>query len=252
MTSRWSKKSGLKLEKFSVDDTFIHRLNISQPEKGYRFSIDPLILAAHILPKGDETVMDLGCGCGIISLALAHRYPNLKITGIEIQKELYTFAQQNIAANGFEKNIHILHDDIKNIKFSETDTRADIIVTNPPYKKLGTGRLNPDPQKALARHETSLDIDVLIECSNRLIRDQGLLFIIFPFDRLSDLTQAMARHHFYPEFIRYVYIKAGTKATRVIVRAAKNGNRQCSLSPPLFIYTPENKFSKEYLSLFRT
>ena len=249
MTSRWSKKSGLKLEKFSVDSSSIHRLNISQPEKGYRFSLDPLILAAHILPKGDETVMDLGCGCGIISLILAYQYPTLKITGIEIQEELYTFAQQNIAANGFEKNIHILHDDIKNIKFSETDTRADIIVTNPPYKKLGTGRLNPDPQKALARHETTLDIDALIECSSYLIRDQGLLFIIFPFDRLSDLTLAMARHHFYPEFIRHVHIKANAKASRVIVRAVKNGNRQCFLSPPFFVYTLDNKYTEEYLSL---
>ena len=252
MTSRWSKKSGLKLEKFSVNGIFRHQLIISQPEKGYRFSIDPLILAAHIFPKGHEKVMDLGCGCGIIPLLLAQRYPKLKITGIEIQEELYAFARQNIMDNGFEKNIHILHDDIKNIQFIETDTRADIIVTNPPYKKLGTGRINPDPQKAGARHEISLNINMLLECSSRLIRDQGLLFIIFPFERLSELIRAMARHHFYPEFIRHVHIKADTRAARVIVRAVKNGNRQCFLSPPLFIYTLENKFTEEYLSLFRT
>jgi len=238
------------LEKFSVDDA--HQLNISQPEKGYRFSLDPLILAAHIHPKGNETVMDIGCGCGIISLILAHRYPDLKITGIEIQEELYAFARQNVIANGFEKNIHILHNDIKAIEFSKTDTKVDIIVSNPPYKKLGTGRVNPDFQRATARHETRLDIDMLIECSSRLIRDQGLLFIIFPYDRLPELTLALARHHFYPEFIRHIHIKPGTKATRVIVQAMKKGSRQCSVSPPLFIYTPENKFTKEYLSLFRS
>lgn len=251
MTSRWSKKSGLKLEKFSADDAFIHRLSISQPEKGYRFSIDPLILSAHIHPKGNEKIMDLGCGCGIISLALAHQYPDIKITGIEIQEELYTFARQNVITNGFEKRIHILHDDIKNIKFAETETRADIIVSNPPYKKIGTGRLNPDRQKAMARHETTLDIDMLIECSSRLIKNQGSLFIIYPFDRLQDLTQALDRYDFFPEFIRYVHIKAGTKVSRVIVCAVKNGNRRCSLSPPLFIYTLDNKFTEEYISLFR-
>lgn len=252
MTSRWSKKSGLKLEKFSVDDTFIHRLTISQPQKGYRFSIDPLILAAHIHPKGDETVMDLGCGCGIISLILANQYPGLKITGVEIQKELYTFARQNVVANGFEKNIHLLHEDIKKMKFSEADPKADIIVSNPPYKKFGTGRLNPNLQKAMARHETEIDIDMLVECSSKFIKDLGFLFIIFPFDRLSDLTQALALYRFYPEFIRYIHIKAGTKARRVIVRAVKNGGSQCSLSPPLFIYTTGNKYAEEYLSLFRT
>ncbi len=250
MTSPWSKRSGLKLEEFSVDD--VHQLNISQPEKGYRFSIDPLILAAHIHPRGNETVMDLGCGCGIISLILARRYPDLKITGIEIQEELYTFARQNVIANGFEKKIHVLHEDIRTLQLSETDTGADIIVSNPPYKKLGTGRVNPDSQKAMARHETALGIDVLVECSSRLIRDQGLLFIIFPYDRLPDLTLALARHQFYPEFIRPIHIKPGTKARRVIVKAVKNASRQYSPSPPLFIYTLENKFTEDYLSLFRS
>lgn len=196
--------------------------------------------------------MDIGCGSGIISLILAKRYPDLKITGIEIQEQLYTFARQNIIANHLEKNIQILHDNIKNIKFSETDTKADIIVSNPPYKKLGTGRLNPDSQKAMARHETAINVDTLVECACRLIRDQGLLYIIFPFDRLSDLTKALSRHRFFPEWIRHVHIKEGTKATRVVVRAVNNENRQCSLLPPFFFYTRENKFSEDYLSLFRT
>ncbi|OGQ85199.1 MAG: hypothetical protein A3J85_01090 [Desulfobacula sp. RIFOXYA12_FULL_46_16] len=238
------------MEKFSVDD--VHQLNISQPEKGYRFSLDSMILPAHIQPKGNETVMDLGCGCGIISLILARRYPDLKITGIEIQKELYDFARKNILVNGFEKNIHVLCEDIRTFQSGRIDTGVDIIVSNPPYKKLGTGRMNPDPQRAMARHETALSIDALVECSSRLISDQGLFFVIFPFDRLPDLSTALTRHQFYPEFMRPIHIKPGTKAKRVIVRAVKNPGTRCSLSPPLCIYTPENKFTKEYLSLFRS
>ena len=238
------------MEKFSVDD--VHQLNISQPEKGYRFSLDSLILAAHIRPKGNEAVMDLGCGCGIISLLLARRYPDLKITGIEIQEELFDFARKNILANGFEKTIHVLHKDIRTLQWNRTGTGIDIIVSNPPYKEIGTGRINPDPQKAMARHETALSIDALVECSSRLIRDQGLFFVIFPFDRLQDLSEALARHHFYPELMRPIHIKPGTKARRIIVRAVKNSSSQCSLCSPLCIYTPENKFTKGYLSLFRS
>jgi tRNA1Val (adenine37-N6)-methyltransferase len=238
------------LEKFSVDD--VHQLNISQPEKGYRFSLDSLILAAHIHPKGNETVMDVGCGCGVISLILARRYPDLKITGIEIQEELYDFARKNILANGFEKNIRVFHEDIRTLQSGRIDTGVDIIVSNPPYKKLGTGRVNPDPQRAVARHETALSIDALVECSSRLISDQGLFFVIFPFDRLPDLSTALTRHQFYPEFIRPIHIKPGTKAKRVIVRAVKSPITQCSLPSPFFIYSPENKFTEEYLSLFRS
>nr|NJM01667.1 methyltransferase [Desulfobacula sp.] len=225
------------MEKYSADRAPRHQLHISQPEKGYRFSLDPLILAAHIRAKGNETVMDLGCGCGIISLILAQRYPNLKITGIEIQEELYDFARKNILANGFEKNIHVLHGDIRTLPWGRMDAKADIIVSNPPYKKLGTGRINPDPQKAMARHEISLGIDALVECSSRMIRDQGLLCVSFPFDRLSDLTLALTRHQFYPEFIRHVHTKPGAKAIRVIVRAVKK--RQQAMFPvptPFYLY----------------
>lgn len=238
------------MEKFSVDD--LRQLKISQPKKGYRFSLDSLILAAHIQPKGNETVMDLGCGCGIISLILARRYPDLKITGIELQEELYDFAWKNILANGFEKNIRVLREDIRTFQWSRINIGVDIVVSNPPYKKLGTGRVNPDPQRALARHETALSIDALVECSSRLISDQGLFFVIFPFDRLPDLSMALTRHQFYPELIRPIHTKPGTIARRVIVRAVKTHRTPCSLSSPLFIYTPENNFTKEYLSLFRS
>lgn len=233
-----------------ADGFFTHELNISQPANGYRFSVDSLILAAQIHPKGNEKVMDIGCGCGIISLLLAYRYPDIQITGIEIDEELCHWAKQNVLNNGFE-NVRIQQCDIQTFQIEEKEAKADIIVSNPPYKKIGTGRLNPNRQKTMARHEISLNIHQLIQCSSHLIKDQGLLCIIFPFDRMNDLTLALGLHDFFLESIRYIHIKPETKAWRVIVRAIKNGAEQTSSPPPLYIYTKEDKYTEEYLSLFR-
>jgi len=250
LTRQQSNSLDLKLEKSSADNSVGSRIKISQPEKGYRFSIDPFILAAHVEGIKNQKIIDIGCGCGIIPLILSLKSSALKITGVEIQKELYVCAKKNIITNKLENSINIIHGDIKNIDTSDTNGKADIIVSNPPYKKKGSGRLNPDSQKAIARHEITLDIDMLFKCSNKLLKEKGKLYIIFPTQRLSDLFLTMEHHTFSPEFIRFVHTKKDSIAKRVILCAGKNSNSPCVVHPPFYIYEHENKFSKEYLSLF--
>ena len=213
--------------------------------------MDPIILAAHIQPNRGEKIIDVGCGCGIMPLILASRYPGVKILGVEIQAELSWFAQKNVITNHLENTIRIVHDDIKNIQLSGTNDRADTIISNPPYKKKNSGRLNPIWQKAVARHEITLDIARLFHCANRLLKEQGKVYIIFPAERISDMVLAMARHHFSPDFFRFVHIKRNEAARRVIVCAAKNSRRPCIIRPPLYLYTSENKFTDAYVSLFK-
>ncbi len=251
MIRQLSNSLDLKLEKSSADNLVGSKIKIFQPEKGYRFSIDPFILAAHIEGTGNQKVIDIGCGCGIIPLILSLKSSALKITGIEIQKELYDCAKKNILTNKLENSINIIHGDIKNIDTSDINGKADIIVSNPPYKKKGSGRLNPDSQKAIARHEITLDIDMLFKCSGRLLKEKSRLYIIFPAQRLSDLVLTMEHYSFSPEFIRFVHTKKYSTAKRVILCAGKNSNSPCVVHPPFYIYEDENKFSKEYLSLFK-
>lgn len=213
--------------------------------------MDPFILAAHIHPMGLEKIIDVGCGCGIIPLILACRYPDTRITGVEIQKDLAGFASNNVTANHLGKKIHIIHDNIKNIGISDLNGQADIIVSNPPYKKKDTGRLNPDSQKAIARHEIFLDIDLLFGCSKKLLNNQGRLYIIFPAQRVSELVLTMKRYHFFPDFIRFVHIKKNTAARLVILCAAKGHGRSCTIVPPFFVYGPDNKHTNEYASVFK-
>jgi len=213
--------------------------------------MDPFILAAHIQPKGFEKIIDVGCGCGIIPLILASRYPDLRITGVEIQNDLARFAKENVMNNGLGNAINIIHENIKNIDTSDINWKADIIVSNPPYKKKDTGRLNPDSQKAIARHEIFLDIDLLFRCSERLIHPKGRLYIIFPAQRLSDLMLTLERYKFIPDFIRFVHIKKNTAARLVILCAAKKHGKPCTIAPPFYVYGSDNKFTDEYACLFK-
>ncbi|MCP3873200.1 MAG: methyltransferase [Desulfobacteraceae bacterium] len=239
------------MEKFSADNFFAHGLDISQPKKGYRFSMDPFILAAHVQIQGAENIIDVGCGCGIIPLILSIRYPDLNILGVEIQKELSIFARQNVTTNQLENKIQIINDDIKNIKPCDINGKVDIIVSNPPYKKKESGRVNPNSQKAVARHEIRLDIDSLFHCSNKLLNKHGKVYIIFPAERLSDLILAMYNYKFTLGTLKFIHIKKGSPARLMIVCAKKGPTKNCIVESPLYIYSSENKFTDEYACLMK-
>ena len=58
---------------------------IIKNDSGYRYSLEPFLLADFARLFSNQEVLDIGTGCGIIPLLMAFREPELKITGIEIQ-----------------------------------------------------------------------------------------------------------------------------------------------------------------------
>ncbi|MCF6247263.1 MAG: methyltransferase [Desulfobacula sp.] len=168
------------MEEFTANPELKKKLSISQPDSGYRYSLDPFIIACEVIINGDEKIIDIGCGCGIISLLLANRFPGLNIFGVELQEQLAYFAKLNVQANKLSDTIDIIETDINQLTSADTNGKADIIVSNPPYKKKGSGRLNPDTQKAIARHEITLDVNQVFACASRLLKTNGLFYLIFP------------------------------------------------------------------------
>jgi tRNA1Val (adenine37-N6)-methyltransferase len=248
------------LAEYTADTLFDPPLTLFQPRTGYRFSLDPIILAAHVLPSPGDRIMDIGCGCGILSLILAGRNPDVRITGIEIQKTLARAAQKNVAKNRMGDRIRILHQDIctlesapagalpgnkpdsnsdEFIKRNDVPAPVDLIVSNPPYIKKTTGRLNPDRGRALARHEITLDIGSLALQSNRLLPPEGRLCLIFPASRTADLTAALDTAGFQTDWMRYVHFLPEETAQRVLVCAVKSGSGPAACRPPLYLYHPD-------------
>ncbi|MFZ1985790.1 MAG: methyltransferase, partial [Desulfatitalea sp.] len=146
---------------------------VTQTSQGYRFSIDAVLLAASIRPKPDDTLLDLGTGCGIISLIVAFRYPRIHIQAVEVQPELTELAQRNVAANRLEQQIEVIQADMRSLPSGQAKGPFDWIVSNPPYHRLDTGRINPNTQRALARHEIAVDLEQLLACARRMLRTGG-------------------------------------------------------------------------------
>ncbi len=224
------------MEKFSPDPNLLPEdLILKQPDKGYRFSMDSLVLASQVNPAGIRTVIDAGCGCGVISLILAKKFPDLQITGIEIQPELFAFARQNTLLNHLDKQVSLICRDINHVTAEDLNSLSDLLISNPPYKKKDTGRLNPDPVKAVARHELYLNLDQLFQAADRLLSKNGRLMVILPADRCDDLEAAMQKNNFHPVSLQFILTHPSQPARRVILSAAKQPAASFTVLPALTI-----------------
>lgn len=223
---------------YTLDTLLDGKLRIRQPGKGYRFSVDALLLAQFAAVTAGEHVLDLGAGCGVISLILAYQNPNIRITAVEIQPELAQLAQHNIAANGLEKRVQLICGDLRELSLQQLGNAVDRVIANPPFRKKESGRINPHLQMAAARHEILVTIRDLVQSASRLLRKGGRFDVIYGTERLSELLVEMAVARIAPKRMQFVHGNADLPARMVLVSAVKEGRAGgLMVRPPLLLKT---------------
>lgn len=190
------KKPVIRLEEErSIDLSFLDR-ELFQPEKGYRYTTDALLLADTIRPHPNEVILEFGGGCGIIPLILAKLNPGIKIISIEIQEELALCARKNVELYQLQSQIDILNEDAHDAWQKFTNGYFQRIISNPPYRETGRGKLNSTVEKAVARHEISLNLSSIIQWSSFLLQPGGRLNFIFPSSRYREATVLLEKNNF--------------------------------------------------------
>lgn len=218
------------------------RLEIKQPTTGYRYSIDPFLLADFITADKTGTIIDLGTGNGILILLLQKIFTDAKFFGIDIQHEPLAMAKSNCASRF---NPILLQGDIRSSKNLFKNGSFDMAVSNPPYRKGSSGRINPLPEKAIARHEIKLTLEELISSAYYLLKDGGLFYLVHLAERSSEAIHMLNKHAFAPSVIRFVHSKPDMDAFLVLVCAVKNGKNPVTVKPPLTVYGADGEYSGE-------
>ncbi len=228
------------------DVLFNGKLIVYQELEGYRFAIDSVLLAGLTRTHNDERIVDLGCGCGIISLIMAIRNSTISIAGVEIQKPLAELARRNVKENNLSHIIKIYDGDMKNISTILPGSTFDIVVSNPPYRKVKSGRINPNHQKAIARHEIYATISDVFNASTYLLKPKGRLAIIFTANRLDDMILTANNYSFAMKELRIIYSYPTGPAKLVYAVFRKDAGQEINIGPPFYVYKEKN--SKEYSS----
>lgn len=237
------------MQSYTDDYCFENKLKVRQPETGYRFSVDAVLLSRWVRHKKNARVLDLGCGCGVIALMLAYLYRDMQITGVEVQEVLAEAAQQNAVINALA-NLRVINGDARIIKPVDLGAPFDIIVSNPPYFKQKSGKVNVNDGEALARHEINLNLAQLAQTARSLLATKGKLYVIYPAERLGELLAELSAAQLMPKRLRCVHSRLNEPACLVLVESSFQSKHGLKIEPPLYIYQNTKDYTDEVAKMY--
>jgi len=220
------------------------KVKIFQPLNGYRASIDAVILSSLVnadnLKPGDM-LLDVGSGTGAVSLCLAHRLKEkeVKITGLDIQKELVLLSNQSAVVNGFADFLHYECLDIR-AKTMLSPGSFNLVITNPPYSDHDMP--SPNKSKQLAHNHENFDLTGWLTFCSKMLKPKGELLLI---NRAEALNEILAVLHNKAGAIRIlpIYSKQNQSAKRIAVIAKKGSRSITQILPPLYMHNEDSTYT---------
>ncbi len=220
------------------------KVHIFQRKKGYRFNLDPVLLADFFTPKKKKgKLIDLGTGSGILLLLISLRYKDLKFYALEIQDSLYNLAKKN-----FEKNkidVNLISGDVRKIDKLFSPASFDYVITNPPYHKL-TGKKPKNEEILVAKFEERATVEDFIKAASYLLKDYGSFYMINKAERLPEIVISLKRYRLEPKRLRFVHPTLKENSTHFLIECVKNAKEGCIVEKPLIVYkNPKEKIYTE-------
>ena len=159
-------------------------------------------------------------------------------------------ANRSILLNNLKNRIQIICEDIKNLKAKYEQGSFDAIVTNPPYKKVGTGKINKKDKKIISRHEITANLEDFISISNYLLKDQGSIYMVHRPERIADIFVLLRKYKLEPKILRLIYPNVEKSPNLILIKAVKNAKPFLKVEKPLIVYTNEGNYTDEILKIY--
>lgn len=240
----------------SCDTLFNGELICYQHRHGYRFSIDAVLLAHFVHVTEGDRILDLGTGCGIVSLILLYRHYHVlqEVCGVEIQQGLALLAEKNMRTNGFSAKATIIHGDLKQPSNSIRPEFYSRVIFNPPFYCSRSGRVNVLEEPRLARHQILAGLNDFLAAAAAAVKNRGTVYCIYPAEKLCEFISCAVQCRLEVKKIQFIYSypKTDESARLVLLQCLKNGGPGTEILPPFFIYKEKNgDFTSEMQGCYR-
>lgn len=242
-----------------IDDLNINNLKLIQNKEYFMFGIDSVLLSSIVKSSPNFCIVDFCTGSGVIPLLLTTRVKFAKIVGVELQKEMYDLAVRNVKLNNLEESIDVLNLDIKEYKkiieyIKENVNKSgnvDVIVCNPPYKEVGTGIVNENCVKYIARHEEKCTLEDIFLSSKKLLKTKGKLYLVHKPERLADLICLARKYNLEVKNIELLQPTLDKKPSIVLLEYVKNGKKGLNISPVITQFDENGEYSQKIKEIYR-
>ena len=236
-------------QQFDVTKDELKRFGLAllQPKQGYRFSLDPLLLCDFANASQEASIVDLGTGSGVLALVLAKMAFQAQVTAFEQDCKTAELAQQNATLNGLSERVTILHEDVLHVRQHLPVSSCDLVVSNPPYRKQGRGRLNPHPGKLAARHETTAGLADFLAAAKYLVKPvTGRICLVYHSDRFAELMVEAVAQKLAVVRLRMVHGLPDAPAKVFLVELSKGRkNADLQIMPPLIVRSDTENYTDE-------
>lgn len=215
-----------------------------QPEQGFRFGADALLLACFAASLPGRRVLDLGTGCGPVGLglALADAETPRTVLGLDKDPAMVAAATANACALGLADRFAARLLDVREL-CSRPDVVAaetmDLVVANPPYRHPGSGRRPPSPGRDAARFETDGGLEAFADAAAYALVNTGRFACVHLAERLSHVMAVLAARNLEIKRLLPIAPRGDAPARQLLVLARKNGRPGLRLDPPLALYEGE-------------
>lgn len=259
-----------------TDDLQRNGLRIIQNPELFCFGMDAVLLSGFARVKKGEQSIDLGTGTGIIPILLSAKTEGMHFTGLEIQPEVAEMAQRSVRMNDLEGKVEILCGDIRHavdrsgsghcseaLSLAEKTADGpdstfpcfrpgsfDVVTSNPPYMKAGTGLVNPGDNKAVSRHEVCCTLKDVCQAAAGLLHSNGRFYMVHRPLRLPEIITELKEVHLEPKRLKFVHPYADKEANMVLIEAVKDAGGECRIEKPVIVYEAPGKYTEEIYTIY--
>lgn len=229
----------------SLDTFYRGKILVLQRKNGFRFSIDAPLLADFIQTKDSDEILEIGTGCGIISLLLSIK-PFKHIVALEVQPGLADLARRNVMLNNLEGRITIIQ---KDFRCYHPYHKFDIIFSNPPYIRKNSGFLSPSEEKNIAKHELLCSLEEILTWTKTWLKETGRAYFIFPDSRRQEFEDELRKQGLKLKTQRLVYPRENEQPNFFLAECAFSAE-ETKVIPPLVLFGPDGRYTQEAEEIF--
>lgn len=200
----------------------------------HHFGTDAILLFDFAEVKRKDRVCDFGTGCGIIGVLTAKKCSN-QVFGVDIQPKAVAQAKISAQMSGLMDRFTPILADIKELKGCFSAGDFTLIFCNPPYYKVGSGKISDNEAKVIARQEIKCNIDDIACEAYKYLCDKGRLCVCHKPERLADVMASFRKYKIEPKRIQFVKSGAEKSPWLFLIEGRKNASAGLKVLPDLVI-----------------
>lgn len=201
---------------------------------------DAVMLGAWVKVNPSDTVLDIGTGCGILSLMMAQKGV-AKVDAVDLDEASAYEASANFEASQWRDKLYAYHADIRKFGIGRS---YDLILSNPPFF-VHSYKCDADRKNQTRHSETSLTFLELVMSVKKLLKPEGRFALVLPERESHDFVKVAAENGLHV-FERQDLIPVKGREVNRVNLELRYGQPVAPIVSSLVMRDGNNHFTDEY------